>query len=293
MIKPRTARTLVALAVVALVLGGAVSKIGVGTLSAFSLNPLSYLCPLGYLEVSLASRDLLPALWLGLALVLLSIVVFGKFFCGWVCPANLFSPSRHNGHAAQAHPTGSLASKGVSPFQASPRTVSNRTLSAEDGSDRAASLSRYAVLGGTLLSSLVFGFPVFCAICPIGLFFGALFAVKRLVFAQEPGWEVLLFPALLAVEFFALKSWCRSICPLGALLSLASSLNRFFRPSVNASTCLASSGTKCRECVNVCPEGIDLRKKTSISLLRECTRCLECSDKCPVQAIRFPLRNSL
>lgn len=89
------------------------------------------------------------------------------------------------------------------------------------------------VLGGALLSTAVFGFPVFCLICPVGLTFATLIAVWRLFQFNEVALSLLVFPAMLALEVLVLRKWCSRFCPLGALLSLASRLNRTFRPVSN------------------------------------------------------------
>jgi ferredoxin-type protein NapH len=99
--------------------------------------------------------------------------------------------------------------------------------------------------------------------------------------------ELVLFPALLGLELFALKSWCRSFCPLGAFLSIIGSLNRFFRPAIKQETCLASKGTNCQACRNACPEGIDLRNQKGVLFPTSCTKCLECYEKCPARAIKI------
>jgi polyferredoxin len=146
--------------------------------------------------------------------------------------------------------------------------------------------SSYAVLAGSLASSFFFGFPVFCLICPVGLFFGSLFAIRRLFFSQMVTLELILFPAILMVEIFALKNWCTRLCPLGALLRIVGSVNnRFFRPRVNGEACFKTREINCQVCRKVCPEGIDLSKEgTSLS---ECTNCLECWEKCPTKAIKW------
>ncbi|MBI4787250.1 MAG: 4Fe-4S binding protein [Chloroflexi bacterium] len=152
-----------------------------------------------------------------------------------------------------------------------------------------AAYSPYAVLGGVLLASFIFRFPVFCFFCPIGLFFGALYAVFRLLSPDPLSVELVLFPAMLALELWVLKSWCRTICPLGALLSIVGSFNRFLRPVVNKDKCLVAKGVNCQACRRVCPEGIDLTRKRRILSANSCTKCLACSDRCPAKAIKFPL----
>lgn len=66
-------------------------------------------------------------------------------------------------------------------------------------------------------------------------------------------------------------------------------LNRTFRPTVAAESCLHCSGASCSRCADVCPEGIDLHHPEASVSLAECTKCGECRDACPAHAISFPL----
>ena len=260
--KLRIIRVVTALLVILVVLLGAVGKFGYGTICSLGAWQISFTCPLGFLQMCLASRELLPQLWLSVALVVLSIILLGRFFCDWVCPTVLLQRGK-----------GGL----------------NSNLGAPPKQITWASYSHYAVLGGALLSSFLFGFPVFCFVCPIGLFFGSLFALTRLFSTQLPSLELLLFPALLVLELWVLKSWCRSICPLGALLGIIGSLNRFLLPTVRKDKCLTSRGINCQVCKSVCPEEIDLVNISSSFSLKDCTKCLECYEKCPVKAVGIRL----
>ena len=71
-------------------------------------------------------------------------------------------------------------------------------------------------------SSLVFGFPVFCLVCPIGLTFATVLLVMRLFAFGDATWTVVAFPVIIALEVLLLPKWCQRFCPLGALLSLFS-----------------------------------------------------------------------
>lgn len=288
-IKVKTLRFLTATAVVLLVVLGAAYKVGFGTLSSLGTATISYLCPLGFLEASLASRTWLPRAWISITVVVLSIVLFGRFFCAWICPTSLlkeiFKPNKNKPKTkiqAENTPAASALNAPISNQAKPPVAQSTLPFKSFD--------SRYLVLGGALVSSFLFGFPVFCLICPIGLFFGSIFAVIRLFSIQQPSLELLLFPALLGIELFALKSWCRSICPLGALFSLISNLNGFFRPVVKTERCLTAKGINCQVCQKACPEGINLHNPKGTAALNDCIKCLECSERCPVKAIKFPVR---
>ena len=135
----------------------------------------------------------------------------------------------------------------------------------------------------------MFGFPVFCLVCPVGLTFGTLVVVWRVFQFNEVTWSLLVFPAMLVLELAVLRKWCHRFCPLGALLSLVSRGNRTFRPQANVGTCLhAAHGERCHRCADACPEGIDLHDRAASAPLNECVKCRECADACPVHAITFP-----
>ena len=130
---------------------------------------------------------------------------------------------------------------------------------------------------------------MFCLICPVGLTFATLIAVWRLFQFNEVALSLLVFPAMLALEVLVLRKWCSRFCPLGALLSLVSRLNKTFRPVSNEATCLRSSkGEPCHQCADVCPEGIDLHDASGSAPMHECTKCRACADACPMHAISFP-----
>jgi len=227
--------------------------------------PITLTCPLGFMERALAARELLPQWWFSVALIVLSVILLGRIFCAWICPAVLLRRVFTG--------NGKLLSR---------QQVASKRIDW-------ASYSSYAVLGGVLVASFLFRFPVFCFFCPIGLLFGALYAVTR-IFSPDPlGLELVIFPLMLGIELWVLKSWCRSICPLGALLSIFGNLNRFLLPAVRKDKCLTSKGADCEVCRRACPEGIDLAKISSSFSPNSCTKCLECYEKCPARAIKFPL----
>ncbi len=145
--------------------------------------------------------------------------------------------------------------------------------------------SRVIVLGGALLSSAVFGFPVFCLVCPIGLTFATVIAIFHVLHFAEVTWSLLLYPAIIVIELVVLRKWCASFCPVGALLSLLSNLNKTFKPQVKNDLCLRNGGTDCKTCVNTCPERLDPHSGT----IPECTKCGECVDACPAHAIEMRL----
>ena len=263
-------RTLSVLAVIALVCLGLALHTGTGTPSAWGIYDIAAICPLGAAEAALASKTVVPPMLIALAVGIALVVLFGRAFCAWGCPIPLLrrifglkEPKR--------------------------KRRASDALDVPAAQRGGAADSRNWVLGGALLSTAVFGFPVFCLICPVGLTFATLIAVWRLFQFNEVALSLLVFPAMLVLELAVLRKWCHRFCPLGALLSLVSRGNRTFRPQANVGTCLhAAHGERCHRCADACPEGIDLHDRAASAPLNECVKCRECADACPVHAITFP-----
>ncbi|MBI5034154.1 MAG: 4Fe-4S binding protein [Chloroflexi bacterium] len=263
MSKTKIIRVVTVALVILVIVSGGVGKLNYGGICSLGTWDILITCPLGFLERSLAARELLPQ-WPSAVLILFSVLLLGRVFCAWVCPSVLLR--RVFGNKGELTKQNTKVKESIW-----------------------ASYSPYAVLGGVLIASFIFRFPVFCFFCPIGLFFGAFYAVMRLFSLDSPSLELVLFPTMLGLELWVLKSWCRSICPLGALLSIVGNLNPFFMPEVKKNKCLTAKGINCQACKRVCPEGIDLGNLDTGLSPNSCTKCLECSVRCPAKAIKFPL----
>jgi ferredoxin-type protein NapH len=282
-IKASQLRSISIFSFIALTLVGLRFKSGTGGLCALGIRSISLICPLGSIESIIASRTFIPLALISLAVIALLSTILGRIFCAWMCPVPtvrswiLGSPKKStNGDAS---PSAAASNQQTQPSEFHP-----------EGSKISLD-SRHFVLGGAIISSAIFGFPVFCLICPVGLIMATLVGIWRLFQFNEPSWSLLIFPAVVVFELVALKKWCRKICPLGALASLLSALNIFARPKVNPEKCVRSSkGMDCSICKNACPEEIDLHHVKASQPLSECTKCRECAEQCPSGAISFPFR---
>lgn len=145
--------------------------------------------------------------------------------------------------------------------------------------------SRHAVLLGALGSAVVFGFPVFCLVCPIGLTFALFIGVWNAFQFNEPSIALLVAAVLLVLELTVLRKWCANFCPMGALISLISGANRTLKPMVDANACLRGKGIDCHACVDACPEELDPHS----GKLPECSKCGACVEACPAQAVQIKL----
>jgi ferredoxin-type protein NapH len=310
-VKSKHLRIIIPLAVLVAVGIGYVTSGGVGTLSAIGWGDISLICPLGALSTMLASKLVVPRAVVSLVIAVVLILLFGRLFCGWVCPVpvvgklrDLFSGKKgKRGVSGKAAASSKAAASGhadeASGKPADALTPEERAMLASckhPRPQRGVVDSRHFVLGGALLSAAIFGFPVFCLICPIGLTFASVLLVMRLFGAADITWSVLIAPVLLLVEVVFFRKWCSTFCPISALMSLIAKGNRTMRPVTDESKCLETAkGVTCGRCANACPEGIDLHHLDQGTSISECTRCLECVNACPTGAlhIRFlPQRGS-
>lgn len=314
-------RFLVMLAVLAVVAVGYFTAGGIGNLCGIGFGDITLLCPLGALLAMLAQKTAIPLAVISVIVVLLICIVLGKVFCAWACPVHFMSRLRKGKKGAPA-PTGAplhgaaddpaapqasraaqeggipgcptqalrAAQEGASPVV--PAASPCSTCASPCGKSSGIKLdSRHGILAAALGSTLIFGFPVFCLICPVGLTFATVLLGMRLFAFGEATWTIVAFVAIIAVEVLLLPKWCKRFCPLGALLSLFSGLNRTFQPQVNAETCLREGrGKACNLCEKACPEGINLHDiAAGETTLNDCSKCRACADVCPEGAITFPL----
>lgn len=281
LMKTSTKRGLVALAAFVVVGVGLALSTGTGTLSAMGFDAVAAICPLGALESMFGTLSFIPRAALLLAGVIVLGLVFGKAFCSWVCPVPHFQgffkgkKARHADHERRV--------------EAAKTALSNCQEGRKPDRGNVPVDSRHAILGGALLSTAIFGFPVFCLVCPIGLTFATFILLWRFVQFNDATVGLLVFPAILIVEFVVLRKWCHKICPLGALLSLIASLNKTFRPTVDTTACLRADGTPCEACGAACPEHIDPYADLGERSMVDCTKCKRCAEACPAHAITFPL----
>ncbi len=296
----KTLRIIVPLAVLVLAGVGFVFHTGFGDLSAVGWSSISVLCPLGALGTMLASKTVVPHAVISLVLALVAIILLGRAFCGWICPVPVISKLRHafsrpeHVKAAEKKAASEGDGNAEGADGAKPLTDKERALLKGACAHHACkpgcepSNSRNIVLGGALLSAAIFGFPVFCLVCPIGLTFALVFVLIALFGSGDVTWSVVVIPVLLAVEVVFFRKWCSHICPLSALMSLVGKLNRTFRPQVDGKACVETkTGHHCGRCAQVCGQGIDPRHPELGASWSECTRCGECIKACPGDAIKI------
>jgi len=99
--------------------------------------------------------------------------------------------------------------------------------------------------------------------------------------------RVVILAAVIALAVYVPRSWCRYLCPHGALLAF---LNRFSFLGLKREAIHCTKAT-CRDCVKACPMRVPILdlpwEKFSDP---ECIYCMKCVDACSTKAIKptFP-----
>ncbi len=88
-----------------------------------------------------------------------------------------------------------------------------------------------------------------------------------------------IFSGILFLNYFAERFWCRTICPLGALLSVFSRWGMFKRQ-------VSDACNRCMKCLRECPMAA-IPKEPEETAAAECIQCLHCSSYLPAVCNQF------
>ena len=265
--------------------------------------------PLAGVLTYLSARTFVPGLWTALVLLGLTLV-FGRFFCGLVCPLGT-SIDAVDALLARARrtppPEGLRRDQGDEP-QGKLLPLLSAASSGEFDLRAIKYLLLIFLLGcGALGVSYALLFAplalaarlyVHIVLPALSLPFKALLGLLRPL-ALLPGLGGLAYvqidPPRYALQEFTLlwlggifaaglaapRFWCRYLCPAGALFALCSR-----RPRLRRRVSPACTG--CSRCREACPMraiGPDPRQVNPA----ECIACLTCVEVCPEKAVRFAL----
>ena len=216
-------------------------------------------CPLGALQNALASSANRPAFYVIGTLMLFGLLL-GRVICGWLCPFGLIQELLHK------LPT--------------PKLKKSRLT-------RLLSYLKYLVLAFFVIAIPLWyakdriPFPAFCKfICPAGTLEGAVGLLSHPANADKLSMLGILFTrkfiilvAVLTACVFIYRSFCRFLCPLGAIYGL------FARLALAGIRVDRSACTGCGACVRSCP--MDVVRVGD----HECIHCGHCISCCPEKAI--------
>jgi len=247
--------------------------------------------PLLAVATGIASRVAFPAFVLA-AITLLSAVVLGRVFCGWICPLGsvhqffswLFKKTKWL--RPRKTVTGGLSWKYL--------VLTFVLVGAVFTLDLVGIFDPFSFLYRTFVTSLL---PALGQ--GLSLLVGFLYSLRLDAFGDklaqfvetltingtfQQGFFIgAIFFALVLLNIWRERFWCRYVCPLGAFLGLASRFN-VFKLKVDEAKCI-----KCNLCTLHCetqanPWPSDAWKSS------ECVYCETCAAICPTAAISFPAK---
>jgi len=268
--------------------------------TAFPLADLFFrLDPLAALGAMLAGRAWIPRL--ALALVTLGLtLLLGRVWCGWLCPLGTLLEWVRFGFAQQREATLSRRWRSVKNVLLlvilAAALFGNLTLLIFDPITLLTRTMTTAILPAlnyviTSAERVLYAIPFLrpAVDWAESVLRGPVLPVNQPVFAMNV-LIALLLGGMLALNALADRFWCRYLCPLGALLGLASKIS-FLRPVIGP-TC-----NRCAQCVGVCrvdaidtstpPQSPPLRRGEVYIIPSECTVCLDCLAACPQGGIGF------
>jgi polyferredoxin len=249
--------------------------------------------PLLVLANMLAARIILAGSLLAIITIIVTIV-FGRVWCGWICPLGTILDLFKVKHSSSNKNVESFLPDKLRSIKV--LLLSSLLLAALFGNLSLLIFDPLTIYYRAIIASLwpaldrlftaaensLFPIPFFAA--PINTLETWL---RPVVFSYTPLYYqqslvILLFlVGIIAFNLIAARFWCRYLCPLGALLGIISKF-AIFRRQVDSA---------CRGCVlceRACPTGTIDPRRNYASDPAECTMCLECMPACPRNSISFP-----
>ena len=223
-----------------------------GTTWAATVFGLKLSDPLAVVGQIAAGLEIYPPFLLAALIPVLVTLVFGRVFCGWICPATLLYELNTN-LAAWLHRVGLPVGK---------RHFDRRLKYLVLGIGVILSMITGSVLFAAFYPPAIIGREIYYAIALGGFGAGAVFFVLTLLF------DLLV----------ARRGFCRYVCPGGALYSLLGRY-RMLRIQRKAETC-----NDCAKCTAVCEFALDPMRD---GFGQECNNCTACIAVCPTDALVF------
>lgn len=219
--------------------------------------------PLVLLITSIAFRTVIAGALLGIIILILSLI-FGRFFCGFICPLGTVIDI-FDALIFRTRPV-----RKIIPLKNLKYMI----------------LIFLAISAVTGVSFLHFFDPLVIMersltllLYPVLSFFASQFILITNAVFTETLIALFFFLSILGLGFIAGRFWCRNLCPLGSLLSLFSRFSLFKFTILEACK-------DCGICENICPtKAISIEEKAIDPA--ECISCLRCLHECPHQTIAY------
>jgi ferredoxin len=217
--------------------------------------PLDAYCPFGSLESGWKLitqggylEKIQPSNLALLVALLITTLLFGGIFCGWICPLGTLQDGLNRLGRKLKLPQIKI------PFQW----------------DRYLRGLRWPVLGLVLFQSFTLVKLWFADFDPFRLIFG-LHWISEPDKIMVAGWVIM--GSFLVLSLFWSRFWCKYFCPFGLVVQLISKIS-LFRIRWSQPDC-----TSCQICSKNCPMGLEVT--TPKLHATACNNCLQCKSVCP------------
>ena len=262
---------------------------GADTISA-AVNSFFRADPLVLVSYLAATRSFTRLLWPAL-LMIVCTALLGRFFCGWICPLGTvldLVTVRIKKSAPIRLFKGNLKYWLLLPIVSSALVNVNLAgiLDPIAILVRALTFFLYPILGNAARGGWVGLYRVMGErrdhLAPAFDLLRDHLLPFRETFYPLAFLSAAMFLAIVFIERYESRNWCRNLCPLGTLLGLVSRLS--FLKRTPAALC-----DDCRACRAVCPTAFDEERLEA----EDCVLCLECLAACRKGRVRWGWRWSV
>lgn len=180
-------------------------------------------------------------------------LLFGRAFCGWLCPF---------GTILEYIESASLFAK---------RELKKLYPELKY-------LSLVAVILGIILLKILYTetYPIFCEVCPVAFLYEGFFGIIATLTIP------LFILTFMLTPFYGRKIWCKYFCPLGAFFGIISKFH-IFRIRIDGDC------VNCKMCQKSCPMGVavaEYAKQNKSVNDDDCIKCFKCTEKCPKKILK-------
>ncbi len=242
---------------------GAFGVITVAGTCYASIGYFRLICPVGFIELSLATRTINTELIIPFLTISLILFILGRSFCSWGCPTSYMGGIVKRISSNNTYKKYNKTKIKVQQYVPQP------------GMDDV-----FVMMIGTLIGIFVFQFPLPCTICPLGIISRAIIELANHTtighFSLALRYDTLLLIIPIVSMFLFVRGWSQ-ICPVGSLKGLMSKYNKTIVPSTT-DECMS-----CKMCEMSCPVNLGPRK--GLPDMSICIKCMICADQCPNEAI--------
>ncbi len=229
--------------------------------------------------------------FIAIAVIALGSLIFGRTFCGWVCPFGYISDIVSMLGKKKRVPHG--INESISNF-AIFLAFMFIFIDFSIGYNQAVGSSIYGYFGD-------FAREPSSIISPTTTLFSMLYWYFKL--GKAPGldnlnvllsypwtfwFRIIILIIAVVINFYIPRAWCRYVCPLGGLMGIGSQfkLMKIWRDPARCDESLCGQA-----CVKACPMGVPILDYKGHIANRLCISCGKCIDVCPTNAIYIKFKS--